>query len=97
MDQQTAKLQEIADLMVGTIRGGRMFTMMTLKRIRQLTDFFYSSNSSADVPLRIACSTGRYTGIDLDREEFVSLFVILNRSNDLKKDLTDFLEQYHDR
>jgi len=70
---------------------------MTFKRIRQLADFFYSSNSSADVPLRIACSTGRYTGIDLDRDEFIELFVILNGSNDLKKDLTDFLERYYER
>jgi len=69
---------------------------MTLKRIKQLADFFYSSNSRADVPLRIACSTGRYTGIDLDRQGFISLFAILNRSKDLKKDLTGFLEQFHD-
>ena len=70
---------------------------MTLKRIRQLTDFFYSSDSSVDVPLRIACSTGRYTGIDLDKQEFISLFTILTRSNDLKKDLSNFMEQYHER
>ena len=69
---------------------------MTLKQIRHLADFFYSSNSSADVPLRIACSTGRYTGIDLDRETFISLFVILNRSKNLKKDLADFVEVYHE-
>jgi hypothetical protein len=70
---------------------------MTLNRIVQLADFFYSSNSSEAVPLRIACSTGRFTGIDLDRQEFISLLVILNRSTDLKKDLADFLEQYHER
>lgn len=70
---------------------------MTLKRIRQLADFFYSSNSSEDVPLRIACVTGRYSGIDLDRQEFISLISILSRSNDLKKDLADFLELYHER
>lgn len=70
---------------------------MTLKLIRQLADFFYSSNSSADVPLRISCTAGRYTGLDLGREEFVELFVILSRSNGLKKDLTDFLERHHER
>ncbi|MGA2331302.1 MAG: hypothetical protein ABSG75_06030 [Syntrophales bacterium] len=69
---------------------------MTEKRIEQLADFFYSSNSSKDIPLRISCSTGRYTGIDLDREEFISLFIILNQSEDLKKDLTDFLERHHE-
>ena len=70
---------------------------MTLKRIRQLADFFYSSNSSEDVPLRIACITGRYSGIDLDRQEFISLIAILSRSNDLRKDLAHFLELYHER
>ena len=69
---------------------------VTLNRIRQLADFFYSSNSAVDVPLRIACSTGRYTGIDLDREAFISLFVILSKSDNLKKDLTDFLEAHHE-
>ena len=70
---------------------------MTLKRIRKLADFFYSSNSAVDVPMRIACSTGRYTGIDLGQQEFMALFTILNRSNDLKKDLSDFVEQYHEQ
>ena len=69
---------------------------MTLKRIRQLADFFYSSNSSNDVPLRISCITGRYTGIDLDREGFISLFIILSKSEDLKEDLADFLEKHHE-
>lgn len=70
---------------------------MTLKRIKQLAEFFYSSDSSVEVPLRIACVTGRYTGIDLDREQFISLFMILTKSDDLKRDLTVFLEQCHER
>ena len=69
---------------------------MTDKRIKQLADFFYSSNSSNDVPLRISCSTGRYSGIDLDREGFISLFIILCKSENLKKDLLDFLESHHE-
>jgi len=69
---------------------------MTLTRIKELADFFYASDSSNDVPLRLSCLTGRYTGIDLDKENFISLFVILNRSIDLKKDLAAFLEQYHE-
>jgi len=69
---------------------------MTLTRIKELADFFYSSKTSNDLPLRLSCLTGRYTGIDLDKESFISLFVILNRSIDLKKDLAAFLEQYHE-
>ncbi|NPU86557.1 MAG: hypothetical protein HPY65_18950 [Syntrophaceae bacterium] len=66
---------------------------MTPKRIRHLADFFYSSDSAADVPLRICCETGRYTGFDLDRDGFISLLVILTRSDDLKNDLAVFVEQ----
>ena len=62
------------------------------KRVIELADFFYSSNSSQDVPLRIACTTGQFTGFDLDREEFISLFSILAKSKDLKKDLEVFVE-----
>jgi hypothetical protein len=69
---------------------------MDLERIKKLADFFYSSNSSNDVPLRLSCLTGRYTGIDLNKESFIAIFVILNRSTDLKKDLAAFLEQYHE-
>jgi len=66
---------------------------MTAKRIKQLADFFYSSNSATDVPLRISCSIGRYAGFDLDRDSFVSLMLILARSDDLKADLAAFVEQ----
>jgi hypothetical protein len=65
---------------------------MTKKRIIELANFFYSSNSSKDVPLRIAFVTGQFTGFDLDREDFISLFSILAKSKDLKKDLEVFVE-----
>lgn len=66
---------------------------MTKKRIKELADFFFSSNSSNDVPLRIACVTGRYTGFDLDRDQFVSLLTILTRSKNLNNDLAAFVER----
>jgi hypothetical protein len=51
--------------------------MINKKRIIELADFFYSSDSSEDVPLRLCCETGRFTGFDLNRDEFISLFSIL--------------------
>ncbi len=72
-------------------------SVINAARVEQLADFFYASDSSADVPLRIACSTGRYTGIDLDRDGFISLFGILSKSNNLKEDLFSFLERYYER
>lgn len=70
---------------------------MTLTRIRQLADFFYSSNNSIDVPLRISCITGRYAGFDLDQHEFIELLTILTRSHELKKDLAAFRERCHEQ
>jgi hypothetical protein len=70
---------------------------MTIKRIRQLADFFYSSNSADDVPLRISCVTGQFTGFDLDRESFISLFKILVKSQNLKKDLAAFVESQYEQ
>ena len=64
---------------------------MTKKRIKELADFFYSSDSSEDIPLRICCETGRYTGFDLNRDEFISLFSVLSRSKNLKEDLRAFV------
>jgi hypothetical protein len=69
---------------------------MTKKRIKMLADFFYSSESSRDVPLRLACVTGRYSGFDLTKDEFVSLFMILSQSQNLKADLTQFIEAKYD-
>jgi hypothetical protein len=65
---------------------------MTKKRIQELADFFYSSDSAIDVPLRICCETGRYSGFDLNRDEFISLFSILAKSKDLKRDIEAFVE-----
>ena len=65
---------------------------MTKKRIKELADFFYSSDNSEDVPLRLCCETGRYSGFSLNRDEFISLFSILSKSKDFKKDLKVFME-----
>ena len=65
---------------------------MAKKRIKELANFFYSSDCVEDVPLRICCSTGRYSGLDLGSKEFVSLFSILAKSKDLKRDLKTFVE-----
>lgn len=70
---------------------------MTIKKIKQLADFFYSSNSAVDVPLRISCVTGQFTGFDLDRESFISLFKILAKSQNLKQDLAAFVESQYDQ
>lgn len=69
---------------------------MTLKRIRQLAEFFYSSDNIADVPLRISCIMGRYAGFDLEQQDFIELFVILSKSNNLKKDLSSFVRRRHE-
>lgn len=65
---------------------------MTNKRIQELADFFYSSNNSNVVPLRIAIITGRYSGLNLNRKNFTKLISILNNSDHLKEDLLEFLE-----
>ena len=70
---------------------------MTLKRVKVLADFFFSSESARDIPLRISCVTGRYTGLDLKRAEFESLFKILSKSQNLRKDLAGFLERVYDQ
>ena len=70
---------------------------MTLKRVKVLADFFFSSESTRDIPLRISCVTGRYTGFDLERAEFESLFKILSKSQNLRKDLAGFLERVYDQ
>jgi len=69
---------------------------MNNKRVKELADFFYSSNDSNIVPLRISVTTGRYTGEDLTRENFMKLLSILNNSDHLKEDLTKFLEDIED-
>jgi len=64
--------------------------------MQKLADFFYSSNDSKKVPLRISITTGRYTGANLARENFLRLLSILNNSNNLKGDLAKFLEDIED-
>jgi hypothetical protein len=63
---------------------------MTKDKIQQLADFFYSSNDSNNVPLRLAITTGIYSGFDLQKDKFIKLFTILNNSKNLKKDLMNF-------
>ncbi len=65
---------------------------MTNKKILELANFFYSSDDSRKVPLRVAITTGRYSAFDLSREDFIELFKILNKSENLKTDLKGFLE-----
>ncbi|MBA7586102.1 hypothetical protein ES695_14625 [Candidatus Atribacteria bacterium 1244-E10-H5-B2] len=69
---------------------------MNKKRVQELADFFYSSDDSKMVPLRIAVISGRYIGADLTRENFIKLLSILNNSDYLKEDLTKFLEDIED-
>jgi hypothetical protein len=65
---------------------------MNKKRMQKLADFFYSSDDSKKVPLRISIITGRYSGSDLTKENFIKLLSVLNISNNLKEDLSEFLE-----
>ena len=60
------------------------------RRIITLANFFYSSDDAKDVPLRISCITGRYSGFDLSKEAFIELFTLLSRSRNLKRDLMRF-------
>jgi hypothetical protein len=64
---------------------------MNRKRILELADFFYRSNSVDDVPLRICCETGQFTGFDMGPEAFIRLMEILNQSKNLKEDLDSFI------
>jgi len=66
--------------------------MLSEERINELAEFFYSSSSADDVPLRIAVCAG-IAGWDLTRENFKKLMGILATSNNLKGDLSRFLEE----
>jgi hypothetical protein len=66
---------------------------MTDKRIQELADFFYNSDNSNVVPLRISIITGQYSGNDLTYKEFIRLMNILKNSKNLKKDLYNFREE----
>ncbi len=63
---------------------------MDIKRIQKLADFFYSSNSSDDVPMRINVTSG-ICGCDLSKEEFIQLITIMSYSINLKEDLKIFV------
>ena len=67
---------------------------MTKNKIKQLADFFYSSNSSDDVPIRISVVSGQFSGINLSKEAFIELFTIMNNSVDLATDLKNFWYKY---
>ena len=69
---------------------------MNEKRICELADFFYSSDSSNDVPLRIASTTGQFSGFELCKESFIELMKILNKSKSLKEDLSRFREEHNE-
>lgn len=69
---------------------------MTNKRIRELAEFFYQSNDSNDVPLRLAITTGMYSGADLNKNRFIQLMTILTKSQNLKMDLLVFREEVED-
>ena len=60
---------------------------MTEKRIQKIADFLYSSDSSFDVPFRIALIYGM-AGDDLTKEGFISL---LRLFSEIKKLNPDFL------
>lgn len=47
---------------------------MTNKKIQEIADFMYSSNSSTDVPFRLSISTGQYAGFDLSKDDLITLF-----------------------
>ncbi len=67
---------------------------MNKNKIKQLSNFFYSSNEADEVPLRISAITGAYTGFDLSKEAFEELLELLNNSVNLKEDLRNFRQKY---
>lgn len=67
---------------------------MTKKRIKQLADYFYSSNDSNVIPLRLAAIRGMYTVFYLSKRAFIDLLTILNKSENLTNDLTEYVSEY---
>ena len=67
---------------------------MTKYKIHKLADFFYSSDSSDDIPMRVSAITGQYSGFDLPKEAFIELLTILNESKTLRMDLKKFVDKY---
>jgi hypothetical protein len=62
---------------------------MTSRRIKQLADYFYSSNTADDVPFRI-CLTSGMAGEDLTKEGFIELMTLLSQSINIKEDALKF-------
>ena len=65
---------------------------MTRDRILELVNFFYSSDTSADVPCRIALTFGM-SGVDLSADDLIEFLTILSNSSNLKSDLRTFIEK----
>lgn len=65
---------------------------MTKKKIRWLADYFYSSDSSLDVPCRISLSMGM-GGSDLTKKQFVDFLTVLEEASQdsIRMKLHDFL------
>ena len=65
-----------------------------IKRIAELADYFYSTDRACDaVPCRITLSAGM-AGFMLDRKDFTDLFAILFWSDEMPKDLKEFLSRF---
>lgn len=62
---------------------------MNKKRINELADFFYHSDSCNDVPLRISIVAGM-GGRDLTKQELKELLYLLENSENLRTDLENF-------
>lgn len=67
---------------------------MTDERIEQVTEFFYSSDDQAYVPLRLSIAIGQFRGYDLDPVDCRDLLTILSNSQHLKNDLEQFLSRF---
>jgi len=63
-----------------------------LRRLIEVADFLYSSNSAEDIPLRITMSRGM-AGWDLTKDEFIELIFIFLCSEELEEELWDFVNR----
>lgn len=68
---------------------------MDKNKIKKLSDFFYNSNSTKYVPLRLSISLGEFAGFDLNKHSFSELLDILSNSRRLKRDLELFISKYY--
>lgn len=67
---------------------------MTQKRIKEVSDFFYSSDDSDKVPIRIAATTGQFGGFDFPKDGLIRLLTIIDKSKNLRRDLLTFRNDY---